>query len=183
MTSRTLTRGRRLALVLWLALVGCDRNIEPYTPGEEPRQPDLGRIFPAPEETSPRAGAMAGGPAPMPASPAAVGRPGAAVRGTVHLAEASAGRTGVLFIIARSEGAVGGPPLAVLRVAEPSFPMDFELGPDNVMVPSMRFEGSLTLTARLDSDGNAMTRDPADPSGRAPDAVVPGTLGVELMLE
>ena len=27
---------------------GCDRNIEPYRPGEEARAPDLARIFPGP---------------------------------------------------------------------------------------------------------------------------------------
>ena len=31
---------------LVLASTGCDRNIEPYQPGEEARAPDLARIFP-----------------------------------------------------------------------------------------------------------------------------------------
>jgi hypothetical protein len=179
MSSRIFCSTSWVGVVMWVALAGCDRNIEPYKPGEQPRQPDLARIFPTPEEAERPAGALAR-PA---ATRAAAGRAGAAVRGTVHLAEAAAGRNGVLFIIARPQGTVGGPPLAVLRIAEPSFPLDFEIGPDNVMVPSMKFEGALTLTARLDSDGNAMTRDPSDPSATAPDAVVPGTLGVELMLQ
>ena len=37
------------ALALWLgcaALLACDRNVEPYVPGEEPREPDLSKIFP-----------------------------------------------------------------------------------------------------------------------------------------
>ena len=37
-----------LGCVLGLLLAGCDRNIEPYQPGEEPRAPDLARIFPGP---------------------------------------------------------------------------------------------------------------------------------------
>jgi hypothetical protein len=186
MTSRTTKIMCFIGLGLWIALAGCDRNIEPYQPGEEPREPDLARIFPAPDEVEMAAGAMASPPAaglPTAQPDATAGRPGAAVRGTVHLAESAAGRSGVLFIIARRQGAVGGPPLAVVRITEPSFPQDFEIGPDNVMVPSMKFEGALTLTARLDSDGNAMTRDPADPNASAPDAVVPGTLGVELQLQ
>ena len=39
---------RRIAAILSLvALLGCDRNMEPFAPGEEPRQPDLSKIFPA----------------------------------------------------------------------------------------------------------------------------------------
>jgi len=46
----------------------------------------------------------------------------------------------------------------------------------------MRFEGPIALTARLDGDGDAMTRDASDPQTAQPVAVVPGTLGVELLL-
>lgn len=172
-------------LAVWLAVVGCDRKTEPFEPGERPRQPDLSRIFPAPEDEAPPAGPMAARPSPAatPAAEAPAGRPGAAVRGTVHLADTAKGRRGTLFIIARPEGVSGGPPLAVLRVAEPAFPQAFEIGPANVMVPSMKFEGRLVLTARLDADGNAMTRDPADPVATSAQAIVPGTLGVELVLQ
>jgi len=77
---------------------------------------------------------------------------------------------------------VGGPPLAVLRIPDPRFPLAFEIGPDQVMMPGMRFEGAIALTARLDADGDAMTRDDGDPQTRSPMAVVPGSLGVELLL-
>ncbi|TFG97758.1 MAG: hypothetical protein E4H11_01465, partial [Myxococcales bacterium] len=33
-----------LVLVGWL---GCDRNVEPFDPDEQPAEPDLSRIFPA----------------------------------------------------------------------------------------------------------------------------------------
>ena len=190
-------RNRFQSLVLTAFLVsgtlGCDRNIAPFVPGETPREPDLSRIFPAPEETSPVAGApgMAGGGAAGGGEPgggmarpgnSAAGRPGAAIRGRVSLAEPADGRPGTLFIIARSEGAVGGPPLAVLRVPSPEFPLAFEIGPDQVMIPGMRFEGPIALTARLDGDGDAMTRDANDPETRSPLGVVPGSVGVELLL-
>ncbi|MCS5636965.1 MAG: hypothetical protein NZ990_10640 [Myxococcota bacterium] len=174
-----------VAILLGSALAGgCDRNISPFVPGEEPREPDLSRIFPAPDSEpamgvparSPAGGQAAG------AGNASAGRPGAAVRGNVSLADPATGRRGTLFIIARSQGAVGGPPLAVLRIPSPSFPLAFEIGPDQVMMPGMRFEGPISLTARLDGDGDAMTRDEADPQTGAPVAVVPGTLGVELLL-
>ncbi|HIL01137.1 MAG TPA: hypothetical protein EYG06_03550 [Myxococcales bacterium] len=168
---------------LVLGTMSCDRNIAPFVPGETPRQPDLSRIFPAPESESPMAGAPGmGGGGPARTGNSGVGRPGAAVRGRVSLAEPAAGHRGTLFIIARPEGVVGGPPLAVLRVSSPEFPLAFEIGPDQVMIPGMRFEGPIALTARLDGDGDAMTRDAGDPETPNSVAVVPGSLGVELLL-
>jgi hypothetical protein len=175
---------------------GCDRNIAPYDPDEKPQQPDLARIFPAPEEEPGGAG-LGGGSAPVdPAGPSATsaisatsatGRGGAAIRGTVHLAGDSGGAAAppgaVLFVLARTAGATGGPPLAVVRIPEPEFPFDFEIGPDDVMIPTMRFEGAIALSARLDGDGNATTREAGDRATRAPVAASPGDAGVVLSLE
>ena len=169
-------------LSLCLFGLGCDRNIAPYVPGEEPQQPDLSRIFPAPEAEAPQGGGPPGvGGEPIASQPA--GRSGASVRGTVQHpdAEPEVG-SAVLFLIARPVGAVGGPPLAVVRIAEPSFPVDFEIGPGDVMIPTMRFEGAIALTARLDEDGNATTRSEADRATSAPVPVTPGDVGVELRL-
>ncbi len=168
-----------LSLLVW-GMASCDRNIAPFVPGELPRQPDLSRIFPAPEETPSMAGGVSGGS--LAAGPAGVGRPGAAVRGNVRLAQSDAGAEGTLFIIARPQGASGGPPLAVLRIASPEFPLAFEIGPDQVMIPGMRFEGPIALSARLDGDGDAMTRDEGDLQTGTPLGVVPGSVGVELLL-
>ncbi len=168
-----------LSLLVW-GMASCDRNIAPFVPGELPRQPDLSRIFPAPEETPPMAGGGSGGS--LAAGAAGAGRPGAAVRGNVRLAQSDAGAEGTLFIIARPQGASGGPPLAVLRIASPEFPLAFEIGPDQVMIPGMRFEGPIALSARLDGDGDAMTRDEGDPQTGTPLGVVPGSVGVELLL-
>jgi hypothetical protein len=85
-------------------------------------------------------------------------------------------------VIARPEGAVGGPPLAVLRIPDPEFPVEFEIGPGDVMIPSMRFEGPIALSARLDSDGNAMTRAATDLSSAAAPPTLPGTTAVVLVL-
>ena len=87
----------------------------------------------------------------------------------------------MLFIIARTQPS--GPPLAVLRVPNPSFPLAFEIGQAQVMIPSLRFEGDITLTARLDSDGNAMTKLPGDLVGEVASPVVPGTSGLTLTLD
>jgi len=214
---RPLARGRTPASVATgllatglLGLLACDRNIEPYRPGEEPRQPDLGRIFPggsrdlgadaggeqtgAPTESRTarsalppsrsEAGTAPGeGPgSPPPTSATAEGEP---IQGRIELAPGLEGAQpvdGVLFVIARAQGASGGPPLAVLRIPAPRFPLEFTIGPADVMIPSMRFEGSLSLTARLDADGNAMTRGDEDLSSAVEGPVLPGTSGVRLLL-
>ncbi|MEE3326404.1 MAG: hypothetical protein VX252_03655 [Myxococcota bacterium] len=178
-------RGLGLCVLLGLG-VGCDRNIAPYEPGELPQEPDLRRIFPAPEPTgapapmgmppSPTAGAST---ASTPSTPSA-----AAVRGEVHLSEGTTPVPGsVLFVIARRRGAQGGPPLAVMRIGDPVFPQVFELGQDQVMIPGLRFEGPLAITARLDADGNAMTRDPSDPATASGYPADPGQADILLRLE
>jgi len=169
-----------------LAVSGCDRNIEAYREDEAPSRPDLSRIFPAPAEPVEmgdrgRPGMQASA-APTRGSTAPAGASGT-ISGRLHLAEGVDAAPGaVLFVIARSYGAAGGPPLAVLRVPSPRFPFDFEIGAADMMIQTMRFEGPLSLTVRLDSDGNAMSRDANDPSASTPAAVTPGTTGLELTL-
>jgi len=170
-----------IAALLFFGNTACDRNIAPYDPAEQPSRPDLGRIFPAPEGAGSATRPMTAG---NPVMDLPAGRPGAAIRGQIHLAEAVEPRPGaVLFVIARPRGAVGGPPLAVMRIANPEFPQAFELGPDQVMMPSLRFEGPLSVSARLDADGNAMTRGPEDPMTGSDTAAVPGDVGLQLRLE
>ncbi len=72
---------------------------------------------------------------------------------------------GVLFIIARSAGTQGGPPLAVRRFERPAFPFKYSLGQDNTMIPGTQFKGKMVITARLDKDGNPVTRGAGDLTG------------------
>ncbi len=109
----------------------------------------------------------------------------AAIEGRIELAPELAGarpEAGVLFVIARHQGTQGGPPLAVLRLPNPEFPLEFSIGPENVMIPSMRFEGAISLSARLDADGNAMTRGSDDISSQVEEPLAPGATGVKLVL-
>lgn len=71
----------------------------------------------------------------------------------------------VLFIIARSANSTRRPPLAVRRVEAPVFPLSYSLGPENVMVPGVPFSGKVVISARLDKDGNPMTREPGNLTG------------------
>lgn len=186
----------RIAILLSvMASLACDRNIEPYQAGEQPSSPDLARIFPGPP----------GGPAEVETAAAESGTPdrsalppsraegsevvqsggAAAIEGRIELAPEHAGALpegGVLFVIARAQGASGGPPLAVLRIQGPKFPLAFHIGPENVMIASMRFEGAISLSARLDEDGNAMTRGSADISSPVLESLAPGATDVVLVL-
>ena len=182
---------RRAAVLLLAALLagsGCDRNLEPFDPDEQPVQPDLTRIFP---EGAERAARIEPG---LPASPGGRGAPsmaaevaaadeGAALEGTVRLGEGQVAPPGsVLFIIARA-GAGGGPPTAVKREPEPRFPLAFRIGPEDRMIQAMPFAGPFALTARLDSDGDAATRAPGDLQAVIAEPVPAGTRGIELVLD
>ena len=185
----------RLAILVALLffVLHCDRAIEPFDPNEEPREPDLSKIFPPgsgePSDSVGAPGMAGSGPATrgtMPGSPAPAGdeAPGPPIRGRVEIAEPlrdSAPEQAILFLIARRQDT--GPPLAVLRIPNPSFPYEFELGQANVMIPTLRFEGDLQLTARLDSDGNARTKLPGDLVGKVSRSISPGDTGIVLTLD
>ncbi|MDH3443503.1 MAG: tetratricopeptide repeat protein, partial [Deltaproteobacteria bacterium] len=64
-----------------------------------------------------------------------------------------------LFIIVRQAGGAAGPPLAVKKIDSPSFPLSYSVGPENVMIQGTPLAGQVNITARLDKDGNAMTRE------------------------
>ncbi len=112
---------------------------------------------------------------------------GRSIAGTVRLAPgrtAEAGERSTLFIVARSPGAGPGAPLAVKRIVRPSFPVSFTLGPGDVMIPGTAFDGPVDLSARLDRDGDPLTREPGDPAGVYPgNPAAPGARNVAIVLE
>ena len=70
-------------------LVACDRNLEPFDPAEQPRQPDLSKIFPAGAEdapTAPEPSLELPPPPGMRDAPALAAESGAPIRGTLRLA-------------------------------------------------------------------------------------------------
>lgn len=112
---------------------------------------------------------------------AAQGEP---IEGTITVApeltgKASAGDT--LFIIAR-QGA-GGPPLAAKKLAVSHFPMKYALGPENVMMQGMPWQGELQIIVRVDKDGNATTKSPGDIMGSSKTLVKVGSKGADIILD
>lgn len=188
-SSRRISRARlALAATMVAALAwGCDRAMEPYVPGERPEAPDLTQIFPeGAERSADRKGEqppMARGAAPPAAVPDAA-RDAAPVRGRVELAPQLEDRVpsgAILFLIARRPEP--GPPLAVQRIPSPSFPLEFSIGPDDRMIQALPFAGPLQLSARLDADGNAMTREPGDLQGAAEGSFAPGDEGALIRID
>lgn len=111
---------------------------------------------------------------------------GPRIEGTVRLnpgrTTADGGRS-TLYIVARAAGAGGGPPLVVKRIVGPTFPVSFSLGSGDVMMPGMAFEGPLDLSARLDRDGDPLTREPGEPAGaHEGNPVKPGARNVTITL-
>lgn len=61
----------------------------------------------------------------------------------------------VLFIFARGRGVRQGPPLVVKLLKGVEFPYEFTLTQSDTMMPGDVFAGEVTVTARIDQDGNA----------------------------
>lgn len=70
----------------------------------------------------------------------------------------TAGKT--LFIFAR--GAERPMPLAALRQAEPVLPFDFALDDSHILMRDMPLPDAVQIVARLDADGDPVTRSPED---------------------
>ena len=109
---------------------------------------------------------------------------GEVISGVIEVAPALQAKTEgkpVLFLIARKGG--GGPPLAVVRVANPRFPLAFEISKRNVMIPGVPFEGMVSLSARLDADGSAGPAGAGDLEGRTAQPVRVGQRDVRIVID
>lgn len=105
-----------------------------------------------------------------PSAAAAAPNDGRSISVTLDLDEAATLKNGVVYVMARPPA--GGPPVAVKRLQVTSFPVTFELGSADSML-GQPLPDSFRLEARLDSDGDAATKRPTDPSALQ-DGVAPG---------
>ncbi|HEX6084301.1 MAG TPA: tetratricopeptide repeat protein [Thermoanaerobaculia bacterium] len=115
-----------------------------------------------------------------PATPTNVAGPvsGPAVNVTLELDPAARSKTGVLYVMARNPA--GGPPVAVKRLQNVTFPVTFTLSSADSMM-GQPLPAKFRLEARLDSDGDAATKPPTDPAATQND-VSPGA-NVKLALK
>ena len=151
---------KRLA-IFWLiisffAIVSCDRELK-----EHPISPQVKQQMDARKKFS---------------------DPARSVSGTVDFDESIASKVpkqGTLFLIARPEGVLSGPPLAAKRHSLVKFPFNFKIGQENVMLEGNTFEGNITVTARWDLDGMPKAS-PDDIDGSV--TVTSGSTGVKIVL-
>jgi hypothetical protein len=133
------------------------------------------------------AGALSGQ-APAPAMGRAAQAPdgfvGLIAAGSVEVAAAAAGkadRSWTLFIIVRPVG--GGAPLAALKAVDVTFPFAFRITEENLMMGGVEPGMKISLDARLDSDGDPMSRDAGkDLFGAAAGELAIGVEGVTITL-
>ena len=106
------------------------------------------------------------------------------VSGTLELdpaLRASSFAGAIVFVTLREGGFGAGPPLAAKRLPLGAFPMPFEIGASDSMTGEP-LPKDLLIEARIDADGDPMTRPRTDPYGSA-DRVPVGTKDVKVVLK
>ena len=101
------------------------------------------------------------------------------VRITLELDPSARTRTGVIYVIARAAGVTAGPPIAVKRVEAARFPLTVDLSSADSMM-GQPLPARMRIEARLDSDGDAATRTPSDPSAAQDNVVAGATVSLAL---
>jgi len=121
---------------------------------------------------APRMGAEAS--AAMPARLSGVVEADASLRGRL-------GGGGTVFVTVRPVGVTSGPPVAVKRFSAASLPATFAITSADSML-GQELPDSVRIEARLDPDGDPLTRAATDPSARLEDVKL-GSTGLRLVLK
>ena len=95
-------------------------------------------------------------------APSPAGASKDAIRVTLALDPSAKANTGVIYVIARPAGAAAGPPLAVKRVPANGLPATIDLSAADSMM-GQPLPAKVRVEARLDTDGDAATKNPNDP--------------------
>ena len=112
---------------------------------------------------------------------------GGVISGSLNLADnvkAKVPAGGTIFLIARALSPTGGPGpvLAAKRLTVGAWPQQFELSANDVMITGTSLSGKVVLGARVDQDGDAMTKQVGDVEGISTPVDVPAT-GVVVLLD
>jgi hypothetical protein len=166
----------------WLATVGlpaCSKKDDTGRPAGLPALP--------PGSAAPPAVPTPAEPAAAPAAPAAPTDPGATITGQILLSPAIAKSKpkGTLYLVARrlsDNPSARGTLIAVKKFDGASFPLPFSLSAADMPFQNGPFDGVLTLSARIDQDGDPMTRQKGDVFGTLPKVQV-GSQGVKLPID
>ena len=176
------------AVFLVLGCIACSQRVEPeeeYAVRERERP-----LLPASATPSALVTGSSGSAEAMPQGPAgSMGLDGDAtsavsrgIRGVIEAPGMGTPPSGaVLFVFVRPADRSAGPPLAVQRLSPSTFPLEYSIGPEDAMMGPAPFPDRVVVEARLDSDGDPLSRDPGDLSARS-DPVPPGSEAVTLTL-
>lgn len=86
----------------------------------------------------------------------------------------------VLFIVVKNRGGV---PVAVNRIVNPQFPASFDVGPRDLLVPSLRRGEALRVQVQMNTHGNVGSAVRGDLEGEHPDPVYPGESNIHVVLD
>src|SRR5450432_802843 len=180
-------RARARTLEIVVVLVGsfavagaCNKSDEAGKPAPVPPL-DPGSAAQAPPQAP-------ADPSPLPAAPPpAPADPSATIAGEIILPAATAKRkpTGTLYLVARrlsDNPTARGTLIAVKKMRASAFPLPFSLSAADMPFQNGPFDGELTLTARIDQDGDPMTHQKGDVFGTLPKVRV-GSRDVKLTLD
>lgn len=175
--------GLAVGLALVALVPGCNKK------NEGPRPATLGATGEA-GATGAAGSTAAAAPVPGPGSgaPAAAASSSGTIVGKITLAaarKADVTPNDVVYLVARrvaDNPTARGSLVAVKRFSASSFPIEFTLGAADMMFKNGAFEGELTLAARVDKDGDPMTRRKGDVFGTVDRAKV-GSTNVEIKLD
>jgi hypothetical protein len=91
----------------------------------------------------------------------------------------------VIFVVARKwepGGSTQGTPLAVKKLTVGTWPLPFSLDSRDAMIAGTKIEGKVIVTARVDKDGDAITKNPGDVTGQSK-AIEPPSKNVVVALD
>jgi hypothetical protein len=163
------------------SVVACTKKEDAGAPSPVPplaQGPTAPAAAPAPPPPPPPAAPEAAAPAPG---------PGGSITGKIDLPAALAKTKpqGTLFLVARrlsDNPTARGTLIAVKKMPATKFPLPFDLSAADMPFQNGAFDGDLTLTARIDQDGDPMTHQKGDILGTLPKVRV-GSKNVKLTLD
>ena len=169
-------------LAATLAVAACSKKDDAGAPSGVP--PMQGA--PSPAAAPPPPPPPPAPPAPEAAAPAAAG-PGGSITGKIEIPAALAKNKpeGTLFLVARrisDNPGVRGTLIAVKKLPATKFPLAFELSGADMPFQNGPFEGELTVSARIDQDGDPLSHQKGDLIGTLPKVRV-GSKNVRLTMD
>jgi hypothetical protein len=171
-----------VALVLSLSAAACSKSDDASKPSSVP--PLAPNAAPAPAAAPPPAPPA---PAAAPAEAAAPPAAGGVIAGRIEMSKAIAKLKpkGTLFLTARrisDNPNVRGSLVAVKKLPATTFPLEFSMSAADMPFQGGAFDGELTLTARIDQDGDPLSREKGDAHGTLPKVQV-GSKDVRLTID